>query len=296
MQTVMGQTAHSTADGAAGSSVPWPAPAGTGADDGGDSDQEDAELRGPSPRSFPDHPDHLLYESVRVLYEAVQGEREELGYARGASIDASRPATGRPPSPRSSATVRPESPPSSPPPGPARRSPWHPSPGSNPRPTAHPAPHTRRLCSGGRHLHPTAHTLPHTGRLCLGARHLHNPPREGAPRQSQKTTTTGPSPHPSAAAARPRSAGCRFIPSKTERSRRRARRVCSSTILPTRRPRRMRTARTTRTTRSRTWRTLGRYPLNLVFLFWELFLQTLCILGVGWQKMASVPRGTKWFQ
>lgn len=279
MQTVMGQTAHSTADGAAGSSVPWPAPAGTGPDDGGDSDQEDAEPRGPSPRSFPDHPDHLLYESVRVLYEAVQGEREELGYARGASIDTSRAATGRPPSPRSSATVRPESPTSSsPPPGPARRSPWHPSPGSNPRPTAHPAPHTGRLCSGGRHLHPTAHTLPHTGRLCLGARHLHNPPREGAPRQSQKTTTTGPSPHPSAAAARPRSAGCRFIPPMTERSRRRARRVCSSTILPTRRMRTARTTRTTRTTRTRTWRTLRRYPLNLVF-----FTDTLH----SWRRMAK---------
>lgn len=132
MQTVMGQTAHSTADGAAGSSVPWPAPAGTGADDGGDSDQEDAEPRGPSSRSFPDHPDHLLYESVRVLYEAVQGEREELGYARGASIDASRAATGRPPSPRSSATVRPESPTSSSPPRPSKTESSAPGPKTEP--------------------------------------------------------------------------------------------------------------------------------------------------------------------
>lgn len=146
MQTVMGQTAHSTADGAASSPVPWPAPAGTHADDGGDSDQEDAEPRGPSPRSFPDHPDHLLYESVRVLYEAAQGEREELGHARGASIAGSR----RPPSPRSSATVRPESPSPSPPEPNKKETPPQPTkrgrPGPKPEEDGWPEPAPKRPC------------------------------------------------------------------------------------------------------------------------------------------------------
>lgn len=96
-------------------------------------------------------------------------------------------------------------------------------------------------------------------------RHRRNPPREGAPGQNQKTTA-GPSPHPSAPASRPRSAGCRFIPPRMAVSSRRARRFCSSTILPTRRARTMRTTRTTRTARTartRTRRTLRRRPSTL---------------------------------
>ncbi|KAK0753187.1 hypothetical protein B0T18DRAFT_441870 [Schizothecium vesticola] len=68
-----------------------PAAADTAGGDGyGDIPEEEAAApQDPPPRSFPDHPDHLLYESIRELYEAVEGERDELGHLHGASINTS---------------------------------------------------------------------------------------------------------------------------------------------------------------------------------------------------------------
>lgn len=151
VQTVMGQTAHSTADGR-------------------DSDHEDAEPHGPSPRSFPDHPDHLLYESVRVLYEAVQGERGELGYAQGASITGSR----RPPSPRSSATVGPESP-------------------SPPRPskTESSAPEQPEIEPPSDPPHPSSYW-----QTVLGGRTAPQPTKRGRPPPEQEDDDDGPEPAP----------------------------------------------------------------------------------------------------
>lgn len=152
VQTVMGQTAHSTADGR-------------------DSDHEDAEPHGPSPRSFPDHPDHLLYESVRVLYEAVQGERGELGCAQGATCIA---GSRRPPSPRSSATVGPESP-------------------SPPRPskTESSAPEQPEIEPPSDPPHPSSYW-----QTVLGGRTAPQPTKRGRPPPEQEDDDDGPEPAP----------------------------------------------------------------------------------------------------